>query len=464
MAASAGEPADLEALLRSRRYLGLLLIAALLGVPIAAAAYWFLQLTAYTKTWTFTDLPHGLGFASIPAWWPLVPLAMAGVIVGVTVRYLPGHGGEVPLDGFHPGGPAPAKLLPGIAIAALASIGLGAVVGPEGPLIALGAGAAVLAVRLVNRKMPRQAAMVIAATGSFAAVSTLLGSPIVGAFLLMEVTGVAGATESVVLVPGLLGAGLGALIFTGLDRLTGHGTFSLAIPDLPAAGRPTFSELGWALVVGLAAGPLCWLIRRAGATIRPITERWVLILTPLIGLAVAGLAIGYAEATGHADSDVLFSGQDQLPSLVQHGADYSVGALLLLIVCKGLAYAGSLTAFRGGPTFPAMFLGAAGGIAMSHLPGLSLVSGAAIGIGAMTVGMLRLPLTSVLLASLFFGTNGLTVMPLVIVAVVVSHVVTIRLTPVPRSSSSPSPSSPSSSRSSQSPESPAAPPTPGPAQ
>ena len=45
------------------------------------------------------------------------------------------------------------------------------------------------------------------------------------------------------------------------------------------------------------------------------------------------------------------------------------------------------------------FLGAVGGAALSHLPGLPLVYGAAMGIGAMCAVMLRLPLTSVLLAT-----------------------------------------------------------------
>jgi len=45
--------------------------------------------------------------------------------------------------------------------------------------------------------------------------------------------------------------------------------------------------------------------------------------------------------------------------------------------------------------------------------------------------MLRLPLVSVLLATLLIGAQGLTVMPLVIVAVVVAYVVTARLTPPP---------------------------------
>ena len=69
-----------------------------------------------------------------------------------------------------------------------------------------------------------------------------------------------------------------------------------------------------------------------------------------------------------------------------------------------------------------MFIGAAGGIALSHLPGLPMIAGAAIGIGAMTAGMLQLPITAVLLTTLFLGTDGIQTMPLEIVAVVVSFV------------------------------------------
>ena len=48
-----------------------------------------------------------------------------------------------------------------------------------------------------------------------------------------------------VLVPGLLAAGVGSLIFIGLDALTGLGTFSLAIPNLPTSGiRPALGSCG----------------------------------------------------------------------------------------------------------------------------------------------------------------------------------------------------------------------------
>jgi hypothetical protein len=56
-----------------------------------------------------------------------------------------------------------------------------------------------------------------------------------------------------------------------------------------------------------------------------------------------------------------------------------------------------------------------------------MVAGVAMGIGAMCAVMLRLPLTSVLLATLLLGSDGLAVMPIVIVVVVVAHVVSARL-------------------------------------
>jgi hypothetical protein len=78
-----------------------------------------------------------------------------------------------------------------------------------------------------------------------------------------------------------------------------------------------------------------------------------------------------------------------------------------------------------------MFIGAVGGIALSHLPGLPMIAGAGMGIGAMTAVMLDLPLTSVLLASIFLSADGLALTPLIIVAVVVAYVASARIAPAP---------------------------------
>ena len=424
-------PADPLAALRSRSYLVLLVLAAIIGAPISAAAYFFLALVTKLQGWIFSSLPHALGFHAEPMWWPVLPLVVAGVLVPLAIKYLPGTGGHSPADGFKAGGaPTPIEL-PGVILAALATLSLGVVLGPEAPLIALGGGLGICAIRLVKRDAPDRVTAMVAAAGSFASISTLFGSPLLGAFLLMEASGIGGATMELVLVPGLLAAGIGSLIFIGLDSATGLGTFSLAIPHLPHLGPPTVGEFGWALVIGVAAAVVATGIHRLALVLRDRTVRWTLLAGPVLGLAIAGLAIAYAAGTGKSSSEVLFSGQDALGPLIMHGSSYTVGALLLLLVCKSLAYGGSLSSFRGGPVFPALFLGAAGGIALSHLPGLPLVAGAAMGIGAMSAAMLKLPLTSVLLATLLLSSDGLQVMPLAIVAVVVAYVLSVRLSPAP---------------------------------
>ncbi|HWS58961.1 MAG TPA: chloride channel protein, partial [Actinotalea sp.] len=314
----------------------------------------------------------------------------------------------------------------------------GAVLGPEGPLIAIGAGLAAATVRLVRNDAPPMALTVMASAGSFAAVSTLLGSPLLGAFLIMEAAGIAGTTLTLVALPGLLASGIGALVFVGLDSWTGLGTFSLALTSVPPGVDPTVATLLWAIPVGILGAVLGWAIRWMGLSLRPHVHRNRVPVTVGLGLLVGLTAMAYQLITGRGFTDILFSGQDALPDLVANATGYSLATLVVLAVCKVLAYGLSLSAFRGGPVFPAIFVGAVLGIALSGLPGMSLAPAIGMGIGAMCCAMLRLPLTSVLLATLLLGSDGLQVTPEVIVAVVVAFVVTTALpTPGPSQPSEP---------------------------
>ena len=137
-------------------------------------------------------------------WWPLPWVALAGLLTAFAVVRLPGHGGHVPADGLKAGGPPTRPIdLPGVLLAALATLGLGLVLGPEGPLIAVGLGLGTLAMRLVKRDAPDQAVSLMAAAGSFAAISSIFGSPVIGAVLVIEAAGLGGPTLPVVLLPGL---------------------------------------------------------------------------------------------------------------------------------------------------------------------------------------------------------------------------------------------------------------------
>lgn len=433
-AAGPASPAAIDhvAVLRSRAYLSALVLAALLGVPISIAAYGFLALTSQLQEAIFEDLPGSIFTGTTPAWWPVPWLVLCGVLVASVIRYLPGTGGHSPALGFALGGGPPVdRDLPGIVLAALATLSLGAVLGPEGPLIAIGGGLAALTVRLVRKDAPPMALTIMASAGAFAAVSTLLGSPLLGAFLIMEAAGIGGITLSLVALPGLLSSGIGALVFIGLNSWTGLGTFSLALTSVPPATNPTVTTMLWALVLGAAAAPIGWGIRWLALGLRPVVHRSRIPVTAGLGLLVGLVAMTYQLISDRSFTQVLFSGEAALPELVAHAADYSVATLLLLAVCKGLAYSLSLSAFRGGPVFPAILIGGALGIAASGLPGLDLASAIAVGIGAMCTTMLRLPLTSTLLAVVLLGADGVAVTPPVIAAVVVAFVVS-NVLPGPR--------------------------------
>lgn len=417
---------DPAGLLKSRDYLAMLVMAAMVGVLVSTVAYFYLKGVASAQTAVFTTLPKDLGWSKEPMWWPLLPLFVGGLVVAISIRFLPGTSGHKPAEGFKASGMVRPVDLFGIVLASFATLALGAVLGPEAPLIAIGGGLGALAVRLLKRDAPAPAVAAIAAAGAFAAIATLLGSPVVGAFLIMETAGLGGPMLGVVLVPGLLASGVGALIFVGLDHWTGYGTFTLSIPGTPAFTTPTGYELLWALVIGIAAALVGTVVHRVSLALQRHIERRMITLTPLAGLAVAGCAIAFAESTGRDSSEVLFSGQTALPALVHDAAGWTAGALVLVALFKSAAYAISLSCFRGGPVFPGLYIGAAGGIALSHLPGLPMIAGAAMGIGAMAVAMLGLPMTSVLLPALLFPSDALALTPLVILAVVVSYVISAR--------------------------------------
>ena len=90
--------------IRSRPYLSALVLAAILGIPISAIAYGFLALVDKLQGYLFDDLPGDLFTGSVPSWWPIPLVALCGLLVGLTIRFLPGNGGHSPAFGFKTGG------------------------------------------------------------------------------------------------------------------------------------------------------------------------------------------------------------------------------------------------------------------------------------------------------------------------------------------------------------------------
>ena len=416
---------------RPRALLVLLALVAAVGVVVSLAAWCFLELIHQMQVFVFTDLPQDLGYSSgPPSWWYLLVLTIAGLLVALAITRLPGQGGHVAAEGLKVGGaPTEPIEVPGIVLAGLATIGLGLVLGPEAPLIGLGAGLGLLAIRAVRRDTPAEAQAVIAASGSFAAMAMIFSSPIIAAVILIEALGLDREKLPKVLVPGLLAAGIGSLTSIGMGSLTGLSTSAYTLAPLSVAelAEPTVAEFAWTIPLAVAVAVLGFAILRLGLQVHRIVTARPLLLIAAAGALVACLAIAFHEVSGKGIDQVLFSGQEALPELVAEAGTWSVGTLLLLLAFKGLVWSVSLGSFRGGPTFPALFVGAAAGLLASHLPGFAETGAIGVGMGAGIVSVLRLPLAAVVLSTLLVSQGGAGAGPLIIVGVVVAYVASVAL-------------------------------------
>ena len=147
---------DPSEVMANRRFAILLVFVAVVGVITSLVAWCFLELVHQIQTGVFTDLPKDLGYDhGPPNWWYLVVLGIAGLITTLAITRLPGNGGHTPANGLSTEQLGP-EAIPGVILAALASIGLGAVVGPEAPLIAMGGGLGIFAARRLQKDAPQQ--------------------------------------------------------------------------------------------------------------------------------------------------------------------------------------------------------------------------------------------------------------------------------------------------------------------
>jgi H+/Cl- antiporter ClcA len=403
-------------------YVRTLALAALLGVPVAFAAVLFQTAIHDLIHVVWEVIPDDLGWSE-PAWWyvVLVP-GLAGLLVALAVR-LPGHGGHSPLEGLGAEPIRPIELA-SILPAALATLGLGLVLGPEAPLIALGLGLGALSVRLI--RLEGTGAQLLVLSGAFAAIAALFGGPLIAAFLLFEVTAASGSVPAQqigrALLPGFVAAGTGALVFTGVADWGGLHQTNLALPSLPPYESVQITDLAWCLLIAVVVSVVVVVLRHLAHGIAAQSSLGPAALLIVAGFAVGALAVVFRATTDRPVDLVLFSGQTELPAVVAEG---SAGVLVLLVLTKGLAYALSLGAgFRGGPVFPAIALGVATAIAAANvLPGLHTTPAVATGIVAGTTAVLRVPFTAVLLASLLVGQSAFDIAPIAVLAAAVGWLV-----------------------------------------
>jgi CIC family chloride channel protein len=396
------------------------ILAVVIGAAAGGAAVAFRDAISGIQ-WLVFGFGHEnvASMASELPWWQvlLVPTA-GGLLIGLYIRYLmPGGRPQsvshvIEASALHD---ARMSLTVGIraALASAASIGVGASVGREGPVVHLGASLGSWAAKRLH--LGRVLARTLLGCGVAAGVAASFNAPIAGSFFALEV--VIGHYALSAFAPIVIASVTGTLISRAR-----YGDFpAFILPEnwtiVSFWEFPAFAILG--LVSALAAIVFMWSIMFTEDTVAKIPA------PPWMRPAMAGLLVGLIALVFPQVLGVGYEATDAALS-----DSYPLWLLLALIVAKTAATAICLGGgFAGGVFSPSLFIGAMVGgaygyIATQAFPELSSGHGAytMIGMGAVAGAVLGAPISTILM--IFELTNDYELTIAVMLATVIASVVT----------------------------------------
>jgi CIC family chloride channel protein len=334
------------------RTLTLWLWAAIIGALAAASTTGFRWLMGQVE-WLATGHGGGLVAAAraLPPWHRALVCAVGGLLAGAALSWGKRWAGRGPhgnehLDYIDAARHGRVDLNNRMTLArsfsALLSVGTGASIGREGPMVQLSAWLAALLARRVPLQPQERTTLLVA--GIAAGIGSAYHAPVAGVVFVLELA--LGFIVPHAIAPVLIAAATASsLIYWLVEPLP---LYSMAaVPPLPAS-------LGVALFAGIAFGGLGLALlvllekaRAAFAHVRSLTLRLA-----LGGLAVGLLSAGVPEVWGNGYSVV---------SEVLHG-EAAWHWLALVLVVKVLATAlSSGSGAIGGVFTPSLFVGAAAG-------------------------------------------------------------------------------------------------------
>jgi CIC family chloride channel protein len=351
-------------------------------------------------------------------WWRILAApALGGLAVGLFIHFLMPGGrpqavAQVMEAAALRGGRMDIKAGLGAALASAASIGCGASVGREGPVVHLGASlSAWIAERLY---LSRQLALTLLGCGVASAIAASFNAPIAGVFFALEV--VVGHYALSSFAPIVIASVTGTIV----SRLY-YGNFpAFVIGEHPIV---SFWEFPAFALVGVASALLA--VAFVKSTLAAQDRIGALPGPPWIKPALAGIVLG---AVAIAFPHILGVGYETTDTAI--AGKFSLSMLAALLALKFAATVLCLGAGFGGGVFsPSLVMGALsggliGGLATLAVPDLS--SGASayaiVGMGAVAGAVLGAPISTILI--IFELTSSFSLTLAVMVGVVIASVIT----------------------------------------
>jgi H+/Cl- antiporter ClcA len=323
--------------------------ALLVGIAAAVILVVVIRLANLLQKFLWQTLPPVFGATATTWWFVLSVLTLTGLVVGLVVRFFPGHAGPDPATVELFGAPTPLFVLPGLILALILALAGGVSLGPENPIIATVVGLVVAVGSRLMSSVPVKGWVMLAAAGTIGA---MFGTPVAAALLFSEM--VSGSKEKPVwdqLFGPLVSAGAGALTMGQFEEL------SFALP-VERYTHPTLADIGIGILIALAA----IAIGMVAVRLFPLFHRaYKAIGNEIVALTVGGFVLGLLAIAGGPIT--MFKGLGEMKTLTSSAGDYSIAAMVIIIVVKLLAILVSGTCgFRGGRIFPMVFVGVAFGL------------------------------------------------------------------------------------------------------
>jgi H+/Cl- antiporter ClcA len=351
-AASEGGPVPFG---QTREFWTLMGYALLLGVVGAVAGLVFLGVTDAGNNWYDVSDPGWFG----GDWWWVAVTAGAGVVVGLLRLWtklparFPGLIAEVESAHVDTG------LVPGIvAVSAVSLIG-GASLGPEEALGAMGGGAATWMAQ--RRGLDEEDGDANVLNGFAGAYGGLFSSTVIVVIFILEVARPGGQKFAKALVGGIIASSVSFGIYFAI----------VGAVFLDAYQVPSYKFEDWQLLAAIPLGLLAAVIATViVAAVAGLTRAFARL--PIPGIAKSTLGGAVFGLIGVALPLTLFTGSDQLKTVIKDAGTLGLGLLVAILLAKILAFAVSMgSGFVGGPVFVTLFIGGTAGIAVHQaIPGV----------------------------------------------------------------------------------------------
>ncbi|MDT7484708.1 ion channel protein [Citrobacter koseri] len=333
---------------RARTMLLLSLPALIIGIASSLVLIAVMKVASVLQRLLWEQIPIGLGIAHDSPVWIIGMLTFTGIMVGLVIRYSPGHAGPDPATEPLIGAPMSPVALPGLLIALILGLAGGVSLGPEHPIMAVNIA---LAVAIGARLFPRIGALDWTILASAGTIGALFGTPVAAALIFSQTLNSSDDTPlwDRLFAP-LMAAAAGSLT----TSLFFHPHFSLPIAHYTQMRLSDIFSGAVVAAIAIAAGMVAvWCLPRLHTLVHRLKN-------PVLILGIGGFMLGILGVLGGPLT--LFKGLDEMQQLAFGQTLGATDYFMLAIVKLGALVIAAACGFRGGRIFPAVFVGVALGL------------------------------------------------------------------------------------------------------